>query len=76
MKTLTVRNVPDTVYKKLTAWARQNHRSLQEQLQHLLEQEVKLHETSVLEAAGQYRTRLCGRDLGDSVADVQEDRSR
>jgi hypothetical protein len=76
MKTLTVRNVPDAVYQKLSDWARGNRRSLQEQLLYLLEEEVKLHHGSVMEAAEEYRTKLRGRQLGNIVGELREDRSR
>lgn len=76
MKTLTVRNVPDGVYEELTAWAEESHRSLQQQVRYILEQDVKLRERAVLEAAAEYRTKLANRNLGDVVEDVRKDRQR
>ncbi len=76
MKTLTVRNVPDTVYEQLADWARENHRSLQEQARHLLEMNVKLRCPCVLEAAAAYRVRLAGRQLGNVVEDIRRERER
>ena len=76
MKTLTVRKVPDDVYARLTDWAKTNHRSLQEQVRHLLEEEVKLHETGIMEAAANYRTRLEKQQLTDVVEDLRGDRKR
>jgi hypothetical protein len=76
MKTLTVRNVSDTVYLRLADWARTNRRSLQEQVLHVLEQETRLHETSLLEDAAACRARLAGRKLGNVVTDIRKDRQR
>jgi hypothetical protein len=76
MKTLTIRKVPDTVYSGLAEWARENHRSLQEQVRHLLEEDVKLRSVSVMESAQAYRARIASRQLGNVVDDVKEDRNR
>jgi hypothetical protein len=76
VKTITVRNVPDTVYSELAAWARGSHRSLQEQVRHLLEEDVKLRGTSIMESAGAYRAKLASRELANVVDDVREDRRR
>ncbi len=76
MRTLTVRNVPDNTYRKLAEWAQENHRSLQEQARHILESEVKLRQNAVMEEASLYRAALAGRPLGDTLADIHEDRAR
>ena len=76
MKTLTVRKVPDDVYTGLAAWAAANHRSLQEQVRHILEREVRLVGRSPLDLAGDWRRSLADRRLGDVVAMVREDRDR
>jgi plasmid stability protein len=76
MKTLTVRNVPDETYEKLAEWARLNHRSLQEQARYVLESEVNLRKNAVMEEVSEYRTRFLGRDLGDTLKEIKEDRSR
>jgi plasmid stability protein len=76
MRTLTVRNVADETYQALTAWAHENHRSLQEQARYILESEVKLRQRAVMEEAARYRSALVGRPLGDSVAEIAEDRER
>ena len=73
---MTVRNVPDNVYKHLTEWACANNRSLQEQVRYLLVQEVKLHKPSALEAAAAARKRLKGRSLGNVVTDIREYREQ
>ncbi len=76
MKTLSIRGVPDEVYSRLAEWAKENRRSLQEQVRYVLEQEVRLNETSVMAAAAEYRVKLAGRDLGNVVEDVRKDRRR
>lgn len=76
MKTLTIRNVPEAVHAQLTAWAEDNHRSLQEQARHLLEMNVKLQAACVMEAAATYRARLAGRKFGNIVEDVRKERAR
>lgn len=76
MKVMTIRKVPDEVYAELTAWAEQSHRSLQEQVLYLIEEEVKLRGRSVMESAEEYRTRLAGRSMGDIASEIREDRRR
>lgn len=76
MKTLTIRKVPDEVYAELADWAAESRRSLQEQVLYIIEEDVKLRRTSVMESAAEYRTRLAGRQLRDVVKDVREDRER
>ena len=66
MKALTVRGVPDDVYGALRQIARDNHRSLQEQITLILEREVSLVTGS----------RLAGRAWGNIAADIRRDRSR
>ena len=76
MRTLTIRNVPDTVYSELAEWAQESHRSLQEQVRHLLEEDVRLRSLSAMESAQAYRMKIASRTLGNVVEDVREDRSR
>lgn len=76
MKALSIRNLPDDVYDALKAMAVANHRSLQEQVRCLIEREVRLGNARGIAVARQWRTRLAGRDLGDTVADVRADRAR
>lgn len=71
MRTLTVRTMPDSVYAQLADWAKENRRSLQEQARHLLEMDVRLRGTSVMEEAAAYRARFSGRNLGNVVEDVR-----
>jgi len=76
MKSLTVRNVPDDVYEALSSLAKRNRRSLQQQVLVLLERVRALDRPSPLGAAAQWRARLQGRPLGDTVAEVREERRR
>jgi len=76
MKAISIRNVPDHIYAGLQSMAKANHRSLQEQIKVILEQEVKLTNRSFLAGASKWRTRLQGRNLSNTVEAVRKDRQR
>lgn len=76
MKAISVRSVPDHVYTALQTMAKKNRRSLQEQIKLILEQEVELANRSFIAGAAQWRKRLQGRDLSDTVKIVRKDRER
>ena len=76
MKSLSIRNLPDDVYDALKTMAKANHRSIQEQVRCLIERETRLLGSADLLKAREWRTRLAHRSLGDTVADVREDRER
>ena len=76
MKAISVRNVPDHIYAGLQTMAKKNRRSLQEQIKLILEQEVELANRSFLASAAEWRKRLKGRGLNDTVAMVRKDRNR
>ena len=76
MRAISVRNVPDHIYDELQAMARNNRRSLQEQIKLILEQEVKLANRSFLAGAAEWRKRLQGRGLSNTVTMVRKDRER
>jgi plasmid stability protein len=76
MKAISIRNVPDKIYAGLQAMAKKNRRSLQEQIKLILEKEVKLSNRSFLADAAEWRKRLEGRRLSDTVKSVREDRER
>ncbi len=76
MKSISVRNVPDTVYTALQEMARANHRSLQEQIKYILVQEAGLVKGSPLAAAANWRKRFKGRKFTDTVKMIQQDRKR
>lgn len=76
MKALSIRNLPDDVYEALKTMAITNHRSMQEQVRSMIIRETKLAASSGLAEARSWRLRLAGRELGDTVADVRQDRER
>ncbi len=76
MKALSIRNLPDDVYESLKAMAVANHRSMQEQVRCLIERETRLAGGFGLAAARVWRERLAGRNLGNTVEDVRQDRAR
>ena len=76
MRALSIRNLPDDVYEALKAMAAANHRSMQEQVRCIIEREARLASAPALSTAHAWRARLAGRKLGDTVADVRQDRSR
>jgi len=76
MKTMTVREVPDEVYTVICREAKVHHRSIQEQVRYILEKDVRLKDGGFATAARTWRTKLAGRDLGDSVADIRAGRKR
>jgi hypothetical protein len=76
MKAISLRNVPDDVYAALQEMARENRRSLQEQVKYLLEQEVKLVRKSPISRASDWRNKLVSRNCLDIPGLVREDRNR
>jgi len=76
MRALSIRNLPDDVYEALKAMAAANHRSMQEQVRWMIERETKLTAGAGLVEARAWRLRLAGRELGDTVEDVRQDRAR
>lgn len=76
MRALSIRNLPDDVYEALKAMAAANHRSMQEQVRCIIEREARLSSGPTLSVAQTWRTRLSGRKLDDTVADVRQDRVR
>ena len=77
MKALTIRSVPDEVYVTLKKWAKTNHRSMQEQVKFILEQEVQLiGRGSGLAGAREWRDRLKARDWGNITSDIRKERDR
>ncbi len=76
MKAISIRNVPDEVYTALATMAKNNRRSLQEQVKYLLEKETQLLKESSILKARTWRKRLANRSLKDIVKMIREDRSR
>ncbi len=76
MRNLTIRNVPDDLYRKLASLARLNRRSLQAQVLVLLERARADDPGLLLDRAASIRKRLADRPLGDTVAEVRKERAR
>ena len=76
MKSISIRNIPDPVYTALQEMAKENHRSLQEQVKCILEQEVGLIKGSPLALAAKWRKKFKGRKFADSVEMIRQDRKR
>jgi len=76
MKSISLRNVPNDIYQGLQAMAKANRRSLQEQIKHLLETEVKLINGSTVSKAAEWRKRLKDRTHTDTLQFIREDRDR
>ena len=76
MKALSIRKLSDEAYEALKAMATANHRSMQEQVRSMIERETRLAASPGLAAARAWRLRLAGRELGDTVNDVRQDRAR
>ena len=76
MESISLRNVPNDVYTALQEIARANHRSLQEQIKCILEQEVRLVKGSQLAKAATWRKRFSGRKFSDTVKMIRQDRER
>ena len=76
MAAITIRNVPDPLYRALVSLARRNHRSLQQQALLLLEHARLLDRSSPLDRAAAMREALSGRELGDTVAELRKERRR
>jgi len=74
MKTLTVREVPDAVYEVIVREAKDNHRSIQEQVRMVLAKEARLRQGGFLVRARTWQTNLAGRELGDTVDEIRQAR--
>ena len=76
MKTLTIRNVPDDLYRVITRLAQRNRRSIQQQALTILDR-VRIHDTeSPIEKALEIRRRLAGRELGNTLKEIHSERKR
>lgn len=76
MKSLSIRNLPDDVYAALKVMATANHRSMEEQVRCIIEREARFATATGLAVARAWRMQLAGRNLGDTVEDVRQDRAR
>ncbi len=76
MKVLTIRNIPDDLYRVIARLAKRNRRSIQQQVLTILERVRVLDNESPVEKAMEIRKRLAGRKLGNTVQEIREERNR
>ena len=76
MKTITIRQVPDDLHRLITRIAKKNHRSVQQQMLLLLEKARALDIESPCEKARSMREKFKGRDLGNTVDEIRQERER
>lgn len=76
MKAMTIRNIPDDLYRTITRIAQKNRRSLQQQVLSILDRARVLDGESPVERAAVIRQRLEGRKLGNTVEEIRKERFR
>jgi plasmid stability protein len=76
MGQVLVRNLPTDVVRKLKMRARQQRRSLQEELKDILEQAAQQNAKDVQAKVNQVRKLFAGRKLSDSSDLIRKDRAR
>ena len=76
MKAMTVRNIPDDLYFTIANLAKRNRRSMQQQVLAILAKSRILLNDSPVQKACEIRTRLAGRNLGNTVEEIRKERSR
>jgi plasmid stability protein len=76
MGQVLVRNLPAEVVKKLKSRAKQNRRSLQQELKDILEQAAAHNVKGVQAKINKIRKLFAGRKFSDSSDLIRQDRSR
>ena len=76
MKVITIRNVPDDLYRVITRIAKRNRRSIQQQVLTIIERVRILDNESPVEKAMEIRKRFSGRKLVNTVEEIREERNR
>ena len=76
MKVITIRNIPDDLYKIIVRLAKQNRRSIQQQTLTILDRARILDSAEPVEKAAKIRLKLAGRKLGNTIEEIREERSR
>jgi len=76
MKVITIRNIPEDLYRIIVELASRNRRSIQQQVLRLLERVRRLEGKSPIEKAVGIRKKLSGRKLGDTVSEIRKERRR
>lgn len=71
MKAITIRNVPDDLYRLITRLTKRNRRSIQQEVLSIVERARILDNESPVERARDIRQRFDGRELGDSVEEIR-----
>ncbi|HTG50646.1 MAG TPA: hypothetical protein VL915_09175 [Gemmatimonadales bacterium] len=68
MATLNIKNLPDRLYRKLQARAKRQHRSVAQEVTHILEEALAEPETlSILELQGLGKELWNGKDAAEHV---------
>jgi len=76
MKVLTIRNIPDDLYRVISRIAKRNRRSIQQQVLTIIEHARVLDNESPVAKAMEIRGRFAGRELGNTVEEIREERNR
>ena len=76
MAVLTIRDIPEDLYAILKRLAARNRRSLQQEAIVQLDQARERAGESPVERARAMRRQLAGRDLGNTVEEIRQDRAR
>ena len=76
MKVITIRNIPEDLYRIICRLAQRNRRSIQQQVLTILDRARVLDSAAPVEKAAEIRLRLAGRELGNSINEIREERNR
>jgi plasmid stability protein len=76
MKVITVKNIPDDLYKIIVRNAKRSNRSIQQQVLTILDRVRILDGESPVEKASEIRLKLKGRRLGNSIDEIRKERER
>ena len=76
MKVITIRNIPEDLYRIISRLAQQNRRSIQQQVLTILDRARVLDSAAPIEKAAEIRLRLAGRELGNTITEIREERDR
>lgn len=76
MTDFLIRGLDDTTMRALKERAEKNGRSLQVEVKDTLKRSVKMTREEMLESMRRFREQTRGKDYGDTVAMIREDRDR
>lgn len=74
MKSLTVRGIPDNVYRALSEMAGRKNRSLQQQVRTIIEKETRIDSDGIRVTSEKWRKKLKGRNFGNITAEIRAER--